>query len=842
MKKTIILAMVCIMAFSAFAGCNDDTPVNPVEMPTDKIWSAPNTKIYRRDEEPTQYNDAKLSFVGVKGEVESAQFLVTAADNIDAYSVEVGDALHENGKDKIAAEQFEVAVAKYMNVTVPTTDFPKGWYPDAIVPYDKIVAKGENKIKIANNQSFWINLNIPAQAESGEYSAKVSLNLDGREHEIPVSVKVYDLLMPEEVHVDSAFAVWWWQIPFGEGEITDIREQEELYNNYYDFLLTKRVTPTDLPPLFGSSESFAEQVVERAQDPRVTGYNLPYRAETFEDWNVISYDYAVEILTALANKNIQLRKAGDTTTDLFEKAYFYLGSIIDEPMPGVFPAVKECDKRINDAKNEVAQLLGEYPDLQESVLKVGHVVTKELTEQLYGSDTEGGVQTWCPTIEKYHSAEYRRESEIRRNTPDRKYGEETWWYTCVNPKNPFPSYHLDDNLISSRVMRWMQHDYDVTGSLFWNVCMYQKYTGANGYVDRDIWVDPLTWPGANSDGLLVYPGKDYGIKGPISTIRLESIRESNEDYEYLWMLEEQLAVLDVKYGTQTDIKEYIRNLYDSLYSGVIPYIDDNEFIRTRLELLDILQAAKGEAQALINVGSLKENKKNVDIYFASDCKVKINGKEVDIAAENGYKHITYTAEMKAGENAVTIEFVKDGETIASVNRRLGNGGVENGALEEGVWTVNNVEGAQNLKVEVVTPGAELGLRGKALKISSTYADAGLDLSYRPYITLNAEQLKALGIDDMSGVKGIEFDVYNYTGNDADKNNAVKSTILTASVRNTEKSTFNTTEALIYPQKTCRVKLDFSGDIGKAEYLRLYMEMPEEGGEILLYLDNLIFIY
>ena len=38
------------------------------------------------------------------------------------------------------------------------------------------------------------------------------------------------------------------------------------------------------------------------------------------------------------------------------------------------------------------------------------------------------------------------------------------------------------------------------------------------------------------DGSLLYPAKKFGSTEPISTLRLESIREGQEDYEYLWMI------------------------------------------------------------------------------------------------------------------------------------------------------------------------------------------------------------------------------------------------------------------------------------------------------------------
>ena len=70
----------------------------------------------------------------------------------------------------------------------------------------------------------------------------------------------------------------------------------------------------------------------------------------------------------------------------------------------------------------------------------------------------------------------------------------------------------------------------------------------------DPWLDPVTYISGfdcsggyvlNGEGSLIYPGdhtKRYtgqpNVIGPVSSIRLELLREGIEDYEYLWMLKD----------------------------------------------------------------------------------------------------------------------------------------------------------------------------------------------------------------------------------------------------------------------------------------------------------------
>jgi hypothetical protein len=45
----------------------------------------------------------------------------------------------------------------------------------------------------------------------------------------------------------------------------------------------------------------------------------------------------------------------------------------------------------------------------------------------------------------------------------------------------------------------------------------------------------------NGDGFLAYPGKPIGVDGPVSTIRLEQVRQGLQDYEALVLLSELTA-------------------------------------------------------------------------------------------------------------------------------------------------------------------------------------------------------------------------------------------------------------------------------------------------------------
>ncbi|MGI6610572.1 MAG: hypothetical protein ACOX4G_08685 [Limnochordia bacterium] len=68
-------------------------------------------------------------------------------------------------------------------------------------------------------------------------------------------------------------------------------------------------------------------------------------------------------------------------------------------------------------------------------------------------------------------------------------------------------------------------------------------------------------------GYLLYPGKHYGIDGPLGTVRLAMVREGNEDLEYFWLyrtLAEQAGLSDevIEAQVQSLIEPLARNLRD----------------------------------------------------------------------------------------------------------------------------------------------------------------------------------------------------------------------------------------------------------------------------------------
>lgn len=598
-KKTnrLLAFLLCLLVTAtAFTGCNGDAPDKQSADDTIKIWYAYNTENLMQDLEYPELmaeRDATLRMHGIRNEVESIQLMITPFVNVNSFDFTMYDLKNAAG-DVLAADTFEIFAQWYTEVTESyNTDAYYGFYSDALVPLENYKTKRYNTIDAGRNQGLWVHANIPADQAAGLYTGSGVLIVDGKEYEIPFEVTVYDADMPQENNMRSAIAVWYDYIAKGEGFYS-----AELGEAYYDFLVSKRVTPLkaeDSIWKMSNVDGYVDWVVEQTKDPMVSNYTLPYRTGTYELGKIVDRDGVIELLSAMAEKNIELRKAGDESIDLFKKASYYLGAICDEPSGHRVQIAKDCDLIIYQCKREVAEkyFKDQHTDLYESCMNVPHIVTSAYNPEVAGDDTTGGVQTWCGQFQTWHSESQRQNYYDRRDNSGREYGEGLWWYGCESPHAPFPNFHMDDDGIAVRIIPWMMFDYDVEGMIYWCVNYYQT---------TDIYTYPSVYLNAVGDGQLVYPGSKFGIFGPISSRRLELIREGFEDYEGLLMIENAILTYNESNGTDYDPKELMNWLYADLYEGTIPERDNAEgFAQQRIAMLEVLELFTTDPAAAIEM-------------------------------------------------------------------------------------------------------------------------------------------------------------------------------------------------------------------------------------------------
>lgn len=587
MKKIFALLLALVMVIPLLAGCKEEPQSQPAAQTDDavKLWYSYNTENLMQDLEYPELmaeRDSTLRLHAVRNDAETMQLMITPGVNIVSYDLTMAELKTEDGQ-VFAKENFELFAVYYAEVTESyNMDAYYGFYPDALVPLENYKTSHYNFINAGKNQAIMVQANVPADQAPGFYTGTAVLTLDSATYNIPIELTVYDAEIPVENHMQSAYGIWFQQLAYGEGYYS-----EELAQAYWDFLVERRTMPMYYRNgVTTGVEVFADYIAEElAENPAISCYRLMHTYTNYDLGRIVERESVLSMLTALAKKNVELRQAGNETVDLFKKAYFYLGDVVDEPAGTSIQRVRDCDLIITECKYAVAEeyFKDQYPDLYQSCLEVGHLVTTGYNPDLVGSDTVGGVQTWCPQYQHWQTEAQREEYYARMETPDRQGGEEAWWYGCNNPKVPYPTYHLDDDLIGTRVLFWMQHEYGVQGDLYYCVNIVNHSDNAAPWTE-------VYYDDAANDGRLLYPGSEFGIFGPISTLRMESIFQGREDYECLWTIEQAIIAYNEANGTDYDPDELMSWLYEDLYEGVIPERDNAEvFAECRVEMLKIME-------------------------------------------------------------------------------------------------------------------------------------------------------------------------------------------------------------------------------------------------------------
>ena len=568
-RSAFSLMLALTMLFASCSGANNSAiPPSVTVLAEDvEIWSAPGTEKVLQDK-LTGYDaikgEAKIDVFTAKGEYEGQHLILTSEEKaVTGIDVSVSDlALLGDSTVKFEKENIEVFFEKYVEVkkNYENNGAPTGKYPDALVPMKNIVEYGENKMEAGTNQGLYVRFNVSQEQPAGVYTGTLNVSYAGFTKSVPVTLEVADLTISEETHLKSHF-ISEWQYRLGELDST-----QAMLEKYVEAGLEYRISPSGvvIDKTFDDEgiAYYVETAAKFMRNPKCTHVALPQRSVT----QTIEVDG--ELLTASAPDPVTMEKILDAfIAKSFEDKFDYVSKLgthlVDEPqLNNALTRTKVASTVFRNTIEKVATKLAAetYEDaefqaqLVESVRDIRAIITAS-----YAEEYADYIDTWCPTVDYYNT-----ESQ-RANYADQ---EEKWWYTCISPRAPYPTYHTEDTLLSARTLSWMQAEYDVVGNLFWATNVYANYNGSYYENIEDFYEgDASRFSQVNGDGYLFYPGKPYGVDGPIGSLRLEAIRDGIEEYEVLYELKNNYAKISEETGLDFDAKNAIRNLTTDLYSG-----------------------------------------------------------------------------------------------------------------------------------------------------------------------------------------------------------------------------------------------------------------------------------
>ena len=821
--SVIFLLSVCMIALGAKSG---ETEV--------EIYAAPATVKYRIDEEiSSYYKDGVAHIQAAVNEYEAVQVIMKAGTRVryfDAFSSDLVS--RDNAEQKISADNIEIFYEHYINVYKQTNSyFPIGYYPDAIIPLENVVQKGENSIEAGNNQALWYRVFVPEGTPAGIYAGKVTLIIDGQKREVPVELEVYPVDITRVNHNKTSFNTWGVNGDYRETNANGhLYANTELYTKYYNMLKEYRIAASEIPTLdLLEPEIFAEELVQYAADPMVSSYNIPstthYVVKNGKGYGVLNTETMEETLRCILDVSIR------ENLDMLAKAFLYI-PYLDEPQADAFWAVIQSSEdfealRVRMCEEYRAEYAGTekaafVDTLLDSLMAVPNLITIVDVNKI--NALEGYVDAWCPIADNWQTASGEIFLEERIDQ-----GDKMWWYTCNTPKYPYPSYHIDDNLLGSRLLSWMQMSKNVSGNLLWCTNLY-GFSNWGETLPRDVWEDPIAWITAAGDGYLLYPGLKYGIDGPIASIRLESIRDGMEEYEYLYIIQQELASLAEKYDIALDVNSYVQTIYDRLFANMMPIVDAFEVLDAKRELAELIAALQAEdIHAVVSVDGVNASRSSATVSVVAEkgSTVKINGREIAAGGESGSGvRFSATLPLTDASNVATVEISNGGKTVV-VHRGIGsavssvNSGNDAAAVGQ-IKTTDDIALSHNTDAAFVSEGT-----GSVRCVISGKPELGI--SYIPTLMFTSEEGFALGGYDNFAY--FEADVYN------DTDGYVKFSLST-------ETNVGIGTAFVPPKSWKRIKIYVNGTVTK-DTKTIYLETDNTASSdepIVLYIDNVGFSF
>ncbi|MBQ7912445.1 MAG: DUF4091 domain-containing protein [Clostridia bacterium] len=756
--KKITSSLLAILMMASWVGCSDNVLSQSDDSESSKnegiatateVWSTYSTAKVPQNRNLSVYEkqDAEIYLSMMKDETEGTQLIITAGQDISSY--ELIEAELSDGKgNTISTEQIDVYHQKYVQINemfnINNTTYRAGdRLPDMLLPMETAVAYKENTVKKGENQGITVEITTISDTVPGIYSGVFTLKMDGKTKKIPATVEVWDIEYEGRRTFQSCFLIYRSFLAQGEYEAND-----EMMDAYVQTLLKYKINPdyvqrSDLG--YNNIENFTGYVQEYFENDNFNSIvipvhlGFPFTHDGANANSVIEYvRKLVEISTPETNyvDYSYIYPSGYDEADIHEERKDDAIRVFQEG--GDYQlmlerAVVECDEALDTLQEEYGKEFRQQ--VEQSILDIPAIFTNVNFVEEYVGELNS---VFCPYLNLFgddiSAQKYQASAEDNTNG-------DLWAYTCCGPTNPYPTFHLDDFNLGTRVSGWMEKKYKINGYLYWAVNLYEP----SGNHDVEDFIDPYDTPdrasNCHGDGFLLYPGKYYGSDSPFASLRLVNYRDSMDDYDMLCVYENLLNERATAYGTSVNFDDYVNDLYASIFDEAIYYQDDALVYAAREELANRILALQNSDGLLVKSEISADGQTTESEVYSSASSLKINGevKQGEVSGA-GYKYTESTA-TGAGEKTLTIE-------TASKSYQYSLG--QSGAADMQTFNKN-----EKSIVMASANGADVTIK------SENKGNVAQTTAFRPYVEF--------AVLNFAGVKELVFVIKNTTDREIEAN-------------------------------------------------------------------------
>jgi len=492
------------------------------------VWPADSLEKMFPDAQPPEQPSEMIRLRAAQDEYESAQLAVRADQKIEDLRVTVSPLKRAEGGE-IPTSNIR---ARFVGAIPIRANSPSA-KPDQLickapceVP-DVLLEDASISLDPGRTQGVWITVHVPVDAPPSLYSGEVRITADAQEATVPIQLEVLPFAIPVERHLQVTNWINWsniakhhglerWSEPYWkllETYAANWRAHRQNVVMADIGLIDCHVTKDGL--LECDYERF-DRLVELLERAGVLDrLELPFMASHGPGgWS--SREIVLRKISAESRetgKRVSLPPdqglkpfLGQLQAHLADKQWLdkTIMHVCDEPAAHNLESWREASRFIHEAAPKIARI--------DAIETTG-----------FGDELE----VWVPKL-NHLSNWFDHYREMQRR------GKELWFYTCCHPWGYYPNRFLDQPLIETRVLHWMNWHAGATGYLHWGLLAWTD----DPFQDAG---EPRLPPG---DRCIVYPGGG----GPLDSIRWEQMRDGIEDYECLWLLRARMKEIQRRLG------------------------------------------------------------------------------------------------------------------------------------------------------------------------------------------------------------------------------------------------------------------------------------------------------
>lgn len=542
---------------------------------TVSVWGAPAEQKIRPDDPIETENlvwskdNNRIQIAGAGNEHAAFQVVITTPvppgrkpEAPGGFFIKVSDLRSEDGKtipDSVVHCYLEHYIMLY-GKSSPIGE--TGYWPDALAPIAEPFSM-QAQFDVVGNRPLWVDIAVPAHTPGGLYKGTVEITQHDRSiARINLELQVYHFSLPDSTHLITYMNISkGWLASFYHQSDTSAAI-DSLTQIYYDFLYRHRMEPWFNDQLKPTITITGDQLQVKFNDSRYQYYMNQLHTKRV-------------LLNAYPGELKRLIKA-----PLFSDAFNRLVGAYLSQVEAYFDQHGWHDRLVFNSpidepgSKEAYEHTRQWGDLvHHTTHGVPFLATKSPVTDRRHQDW-GTLRGYVNNFSIHGNA--LNEAAVKQAIVEEKAkgGEMTWYISC-DQAYPQPNYFIDAPALDLVMVPWITARYHMDGILYWGLNFWPQTPNP--------WLDAVTYISGfecssgyvlNGEGSVLYPG-DYtrqytgepNVHGPVSSIRMELLRDGIEDYEYLWLLghEGAQAYADsLVRNMVVDVSAFSRNV-ESLY-------------------------------------------------------------------------------------------------------------------------------------------------------------------------------------------------------------------------------------------------------------------------------------